>query len=220
MRIALAGDIDGQILSAQHTVESLGGADWLIASGFGTWPDPARLDRATRKHSGPGDFARLYVSGWQAPIQTLYISGSHEDHRWLHRRYTAGHMEVLNNVHWLANGHRTTIGDWDTTLRVTGLGRVYSESTFNGKLNKKSHRHFTRAEFEKACASGPTDLLVLYEPPNEVTKKVIFATRPKLVVHTSRQPEHYELMKTEVIGITKGGIHMFEYKDSIFQKIS
>lgn len=204
MELILAGPVDGKIETLYHKTKQ-SDASWILCTGsWGTWPDPNRLDRGTRKKAGSGDFAKLYVSGWQAPKQTLYIAGAHEDHRWLRDRFRSGNMEVMPNVHFLANGYRTTVGDWDTTVRVTGLGKVYSESTFHGKFNKKSHRHYTRSEFEKAC-TAPTDILLLHEPPNKIVKNLIFATRPKLIVHSSRTPiDFYHIMNVPTIGLVKG----------------
>lgn len=183
---------------------------WVLSTGsWGVWPDPARLDRGTKKNAGAGEFARLYVQGWQAPVQTLFVPGAHEDHHWLRARYKAGNLEVMNNVHCLMNGYMTYIGDWDTKIRVTGFGKVFSESTFNGKFNKKSHRHYTRNEFERACSSGPTDILLCHEFPNTLMKRIIFATRPKLIVYSSRTPMNNptEIMGTMAVGLQKGEIY-------------
>ena len=72
---------------------------------------------------------------------------------------------------------------------MTGFGKVYSEATFNNQWSKKSKRHFNRVEFERACSAGPTDILLLHESPFIVpTKRIIFATRPTIVVYRSPHP--------------------------------
>lgn len=217
MKILLSGPTDGQI---KKTYESLDPTcSWLLCTGnFGTWPDPKRLDRGTRNTVGAGDFAKLYVGGWQAPIQTLYVSGAHEDHSWLRTRFDCGNMEVLPSVHWLANGYRTSIGDWTEVVRVVGFGKVYSESTFNGKFNRKSYRHYTRKEFERACSAGPADLLLLHQAPNnKPTHHIIFATRPKLIVHAvDCKAEPYLVMNIPTIPLAKGEVKEVNYEKGEF----
>jgi len=219
MQILLKGPIDGNIQSIYEdaTPETL----CVVSTGsMGVWPDPHKLDRGTRNKVGHGEFSSLYLTDWQAPIQTFFIEGVHEDHRWLKQCLDRGQIEILPNIHWLCNGAKTDISDWDEALRITGLGKVYSESTFNGKFNKKSHRHFTRREFERACSSGPTDLLVLHQNPDEVLplKKVIFATRPKLVVCSARDNSYTShIQNTPVWHIAKGDSFLVDYKSGIFQ---
>lgn len=175
----------------------------LCTGSFGTWPDPAKVDRPTRKREGAGDFARYYIQGPENRLQTLYVSGVHEDHDWLKNRLHMGNMEVLSNVHWLANGFKTIIGDHEEQLRITGFGKVYSEATFNGKVTSKSKRHYTRSEFEKACSSGPTDILMLHEAPdNEWTRRLVFATRPKIIVHSYyKEKLPYMFMETPTLAL-------------------
>jgi hypothetical protein len=134
------------------------------------------------------------------------VEGIHEDHQWLADRLSTGNLEVLSNIHLLSNGYRTTIGDADNTVRVTGLGKVYSEATFNGNYNSKSKRHYTRSEFERTCSSGPTEILLLHEPPgNEATRKIIFATRPKIIFCSYyKEKSPYILMNTPVIPVAPG----------------
>jgi hypothetical protein len=126
--------------------------------------------------------------------------------------------EVLSNVHWLAQGYRTTIG-WDVPIRVTGLGRAYSEATYNEQYSKRSYRHYTRHDIERACSSGPTDLLVLYEHLDSPgLRNVIFATRPKLILtveHPNRKV-YEEVQGTPVISLGRQCVTLLEYKDGEF----
>ena len=217
MIISVVGPVLGRIEEAlkgiqRHRIP----IDWLLCTGsFGVWPDHAKLDRATRQREGSGDFARWYLQGPENRLQTLFVSGVHEDHDWLKNRLQIGNMEVLSNIHWLANGYKTIIGDHETQLRVTGFGKVYSESTFNGQFTNKSKRHYTRQEFEKACSSGPTDILMLHEPPgNEWTRRLIFATRPKIIVHSGRKvQEPYVFMDTPTLSLSQGEYQFLEYTE-------
>ena len=142
------------------------------------------MDKASRAHAGT-EFASRYIGADPRPITVpvLTIAGVHDDNRWLAHRQSVNNTEILNNVHWLAQGYRTVIGQHGPVCRVTGLGRAYSEATYNDQYSKRSHRHYTRHDMERACSSGPTDLLVLYEHLDAPgIRNVIFATRPKLIV--------------------------------------
>ena len=65
--ICAAGDIHGAIDRFYDDVLaseiSLGANfDWVLHVGdFGIWPDPERIDRATRNHDGAGDFSEWLV---------------------------------------------------------------------------------------------------------------------------------------------------------------
>jgi hypothetical protein len=202
MKILLSGPIEGYLKAFFDHVEEQA-PHWAICAGdFGIFPDPACMDKASRKHAGT-DFSYMYVGADPRPINTpvLTIAGVHDDNRWLNQRKTANNTEILNNVHWLAQGYRTVIG-WDVQLRVTGLGRAYSDATYGGHLGKRSHRHYTRHDVEKACSSGPTDLLVLYEHLDaEGLRNIIYATRPKLILNVEHpHRKHYtEIQGTRVV---------------------
>ncbi len=66
MILFLCGDIHGNIVKFYDDIlaveKNLGfEADWVLQTGnFGIWPDPARIDRATRNHGGAG--CLLYTS--------------------------------------------------------------------------------------------------------------------------------------------------------------
>ena len=163
MKILLTGAIEGE-LDNFYAKASIQNPHWIVCTGsFGIFPDPMKMDRASRNHGGT-DFAKHYIGLAQTPITipTLTIAGCHEDQHWLEYRKSTGNPEILRNVHWLAQGNKTVIG-LDKPLRVTGLGRVYSESTYAGEKKKRSHRHYTRHDIERGCSSGPTDLLIVYE---------------------------------------------------------
>lgn len=213
MKLLLAGEIDGKIVDFYDKIK-VHAPEWVLCTGsFGTWPDPRRVDRGTRQSVGAGDFASLYVKGFNNAVQTVYISGVHEDHAWLKKCQASRQMEVLSGIHWLATGYKTNIGNWDENIRITGFGKVYSESTFNGNIGKRSHRHYTRPEFEKACSSGPTDILLFHEKPtNKAAHQIIFATQPKLIVYSANSAEVETIMGTKAIGLGKSEVYIFDTK--------
>lgn len=184
MNLLLCGPVEGFLTPLFEHAEHED-AHWIVCSGdFGIWPDPDRRDRASRVHAGV-EFASRYVGAEAAPIKipVLTVAGVHDDNRWLNHRQAVNNTEILSNVHWLAQGYKTTIGFDGKPLRVSGLGRAYSEATYNGQFSKRSHRHYTRRDVERACSSGPTDLLVVYEHLDAPgIRNVIFATRPQLIL--------------------------------------
>lgn len=218
MKLAIVGQIDGKLnkLYSNLLPEK---PDWILCTGsFGVWPDPAKIDRATRQKGGEQDFAKLYIDDYNAPIQTLFVSGVHEDHQWLEARYRNKNTEVIDNIYWLANGYKTHIGDLNETVRVSGLGKAYSEKTYKGEITKKSSRHYTKGELERGCTSGPTDILLLHSSPdNPGIRTLIFATRPKLIVHYSLKPIQYEIQHIPTYGILPQQVLYFDYNYGIVQ---
>lgn len=206
MNLLCAGPVQGHYTELFRKAK-VAEAHWIVAAGdFGIYPDPEKIDRGARPHTS-NEFARRYVGALPSPITipVLTIAGAHDDNRWLDSRKAAGNTEILNNVHWLAQGYRTVIG-FEIPLRVTGLGRVYSENTYNEQFNKKSHRHYTRRDVERACSSGPTDLLVLYENLDSPgLRNVIFATRPKLILtaHHLKAPVYDQVQHIPVLTLDR-----------------
>jgi hypothetical protein len=218
MKILLAGPIEGAIDALYAHAAELS-PHWIVCAGdFGIWPDPERMDRASRQHAVK-DFSKHYVGmGEPLNISTLTVAGVHDDNKWLAHRQSVNNTEILNNVHWLAQGYRTTIG-WGDIIRVTGVGRAYSEATYSGESGKRSHRHYTRRDIERACSSGPTDLLVLYEHLDEPgLRNVIYATRPKLILNV-QHPNHKlyeEVQDIPVIQLARNETKLIEYAEDTF----
>jgi len=80
-------------------------------------------------------------------------------------------------------------------------------------VGKRSIRHYTRQEFEKACSSGPTDILLFHEKPtNKITHQIIFATQPKLIVYSSKTLELEKIMGINAIGLGKYETYLFDSK--------
>lgn len=202
MIIFLAGDIYGQLGKFYDKVAQVEEAldkkaDYILQTGnLGAYPDPASISSSMRNHHGAGDFARWYVAEKPAPRPTVFISGKHEDHRWMDGRLSRGRTELLPQLYWLVNGSSLTIGYGNEECVLAGIGKVFSPKTYSegrGK-DKKRLSHYTRAEVERACCIGPVDILLLHEPPKEFRwptgvsnaeglSSVIFATRPKIVIH-------------------------------------
>ena len=145
----------------------------------------------------------MYILRQGVPVPTLSISGVHEDHKWLSAR---DNMELVPNLFWLINGYKTTIGDLKDSIRVTGLGKAFSDATYNYKYNRRSFRHYSRKEVERACFSGPTDILLLYETPDSPgLDHLIFATRPKLICYTHKEQHKNieEIQGIPVLGLKR-----------------
>ena len=220
MIVTLAGPVEGH-LDRLFDAGKADEAAWIVSCGdFGIYPDPARMGRAARAYGGK-EFARRYVGAdpREIRIPVLTVAGVHEDHRFLKERVAANNTQILSNVHYLANGYRTTIGFDGPACRVTGLGRAYSEATYRGEYSKKSYRHYTRHDVERACSSGPTDLLVLYEHPDaEGLRNVIFATRPQLILTVARpnRPIHSEIQGIPVVSLGRGATQAVSWKNNQF----
>jgi hypothetical protein len=73
MVICAAGDIHGAMDRMYQDVlafEAKLGVrfEWLLHVGdFGVWPDPNRIDKATKKHDGAGDFPTWFAERRAAP---------------------------------------------------------------------------------------------------------------------------------------------------------
>ena len=206
MQITLCGPIEGALDDFYGDIEG-SGVQWVVCAGdLGIWPDPARMDKASKKYAAT-DFAKRYVGITNKVIRIpmLTISGVHDDHKWLAQRKSADNTEILSNVHWLANGYRTVIGH-ETAVRVTGMGRAYSEATYGGNFGPKSHRHYTRRDIERGCSSGPTELLVIYEHLDAPgIRNLVYATRPKLILNAEHRPlkTYHEIQGIPVIQLGK-----------------
>jgi len=218
MKLLLSGPIEGHLNDFYNSIKG-SGANWVVCAGdYGVHPDPHYMDRASRKHAGR-DFARMYVGALTPYVTpTLTIAGVHDDHHWLTRRVNSGNTQILNNVHYLHQGFKTTIG-WESELRVTGFGKVYSADTYNGEPGPRYYRHYTRREVERACSSGPTDLLVVYEYLDAPgIRNIIYATRPKLVVtvtHPNREV-YPAIQNIPVVSLKRHETVMVEWKDGVF----
>jgi len=171
MILCAAGDIHGaldQMYEGALTFEAALGVrfDWLLHVGdFGVWPDPNRVDGATRRHDGAGDFPSWVSERRTAPRPTLFIKGNHEDFLWLDAQPTS---EVLPGLHYLRNGHVRELTAGNETLRVGGIGGCHGPSNFerpSRHLQGYAKRHYTRDEIELLSEEINLDIVLTHEAP-------------------------------------------------------
>jgi hypothetical protein len=213
MKILLTGPMDGNILDFYKDKS----ADWVMSTGsMGIWPDPARIDKGTRKHAGPGDFSLLYVKNEELPIPTLFVEGAHDDHEWLNRRKVEGKLDIIPNLTYLVNGNKTLIGDATCEVSIVGLGKVYSFDTLNGLKTKNAIRHYTAKDIEKAMSHKTADILLLHQAPLSYSiVHLVNALKPKLVLHTGTNGI-YNLVGTKVLRLSLGSAIMLKVNGTKF----
>jgi len=169
--LCVAGDIHGAIERFYDDVvafeRSLGVVfDWVLQVGdFGIWPNPGRVDRATLRHDGAGDFPLWLAERRVVPRPTLFIKGNHEDFVWLDAQ---PHSELLPGLHYLRNGAVRELQVGDERLRVGGIGGCFGPSDFgraSGKLQSRAKRHYTQDEIARLAVSPGLDLLLTHDAP-------------------------------------------------------
>ena len=83
MILCAAGDIHGALDRMYEDVLAFEAAlgvrfEWVLHVGdFGVWPDPTRIDKATRNHDGAGDFPLWWAERREAPRRTVFVEGNH-----------------------------------------------------------------------------------------------------------------------------------------------
>ena len=171
MIICAAGDIHGALDRLYDDVlafESHLGVRfaWVLHVGdFGIWPDSERIDEATRRHDGAGDFPRWVAENRPAPRPTLFIKGNHEDFTWLDSR---GRVEVHPNLFYLRNGSSFELRDDDGSIRVGGIGGCFASSKYDrpsADLQAYGKRHYTRDEVERLGAEDRLDIVLTHDAP-------------------------------------------------------
>lgn len=171
MIICAAGDTHGLLDRLYGDVlafeDSLGVRfAWVLHVGdFGIWPDPGRIDGASRRHDGAGDFPAWWAERRQVPRKTVFIKGNHEDFVWLEHQPDP---EVLANLFYLRNGAGFEITDGDESLTVGGLGGCFGSSDYGRRasdLQGYRKRHYTCGEIDALIARGPVDVLLLHDAP-------------------------------------------------------
>jgi hypothetical protein len=108
--------------------------EWVLHVGdFGVWPDPTRIDGATKRHEGAGDFPAWWAERRPAPRRTVFIKGNHEDFVWLDAQPDP---QVLPGLFYLRNGTRLDLSDGEAA-RKEGVGHNYlvEHSAGSGKSN-------------------------------------------------------------------------------------
>jgi hypothetical protein len=211
MIIAAAGPINGNIRDLYTKLAPQ--TDWVLCTGsLGAWPDKSKVNKASKKHGGAGDFPEMYFKQEPVPIRTIFVQGPHEDNRWLSDRKNRGGLDILPNLTLLMTGFRTVI---DQDIRIVGLGGVYSPKYFN---SRKSGKYYTKKNIEMASAGGGTDVLLTHAGPTDPgIRTLIHTTRPKLFIHaTHLRSKVYEVLGVPTIALAKGETIRAEYKDHRF----
>jgi hypothetical protein len=169
--ICAAGDIHGALDRMYTGVLAFELAlavrfEWVLHVGdFGAWPDPDRIDKATKKHDGAGNFPAWFAERRSAPRKTLFIKGNHEDFVWLDAQHDP---EVLPGVFYLRNGRTMDLGEGHQVLRVGGVGGCFGPSNFERRsstLQGYAKRHYTRDEIETLSAHADLDIVLTHEAP-------------------------------------------------------
>jgi predicted phosphodiesterase len=171
MLICAAGDIHGAMDRMYEDVlefETALGArfEWVLHVGdFGIWPDASRIDSATKKHDGAGDFPSWFAGRHAAPRKTIFIKGNHEDFVWLDAQPTP---EVLPGLFYLRNGRTMDLRDGREVIRVGGVGGCYGPADFvrrSTHLRGYAKRHYTHDEIEALCKVEIVDILLVHDAP-------------------------------------------------------
>lgn len=171
MLICAAGDIHGAIDRLYADVLDFEAAlgvrfEWVLHVGdFGVWPDPEKIDRATRNHEGAGDFPAWYAAGRAAPRRTVFIKGNHERFVWLDEQPGP---EILPGLFYLRNGTTIEIYGDRGALKVGGLGGCFGPADYERKsihLQNYAKRHYTRDEIERLSAQQGIDVLLTHDAP-------------------------------------------------------
>lgn len=184
MQIAVFGDIHGQILLAfqlaarwqQETGQEL---DLLLQVGdLGVFPDTARLDRSTRRHSvgfpsglgflqhfttyDPAVAAILNETG--CPL--VFVRGNHEDHAWLDAleekaSAPAFPVDIYQRLYYLKTGVPYHFTRGGPTLTLLGIGRIGRPVAA-----RKDRPHYIQpAEQQRLdqMGQGPLDVLLTHD---------------------------------------------------------
>jgi hypothetical protein len=147
MQIAVFGDIHGQILLAfqlaarwqQETGQEL---DLLLQVGdLGVFPDTARLDRSTRRHSAtfPSGLGFLqHFTTYDPAVAAIlnetrcplvFVRGNHEDHHWLdileqQAATPTFPVDIYQRLYCLTTGVPYTFARRDEMITLLGIGRI------------------------------------------------------------------------------------------------
>jgi predicted phosphodiesterase len=171
MLICAAGDIHGAMDRMYEDVLAFETAlgvrfEWVLHVGdFGVWPDANRIDKATKKHDGAGDFPAWFAERRPAPRKTLFIKGNHEDFVWLDAQHDP---EVLPGLFYLRNGRTMDIGEGREVVRIGGVGGCFGPADLerpSKHLQGYAKRHYTRDEIETLCKAGAVDILLVHDAP-------------------------------------------------------
>jgi len=191
----------------------------LHVGDFGVWPEPNRVDGATRRHDGAGDFARWHAEKRAVPRPTVFVKGNHEDFVWLDAHPTG---EVLPGLHYLRNGRVQILGAGEEAISVGGLGGCHGPSDYGrpgSSLEGYRKRHYTADEIESLASGAGIDILLLHDAPagvriprgrdGEIVSTsagldvLVARTRPRLCFFG----HHHTRVQAEVAGVRCVGLN-------------
>lgn len=164
MFICAAGDIHGAMDRLYDDVLAFEKAlgmrfDHVLHVGdFGIWPDPNRVDKATRKHDGAGDFPVWFAENRAAPRPTIFIKGNHEHFTWLDEQLKAGRRTILPGLTYLPSGDIIDIGEDRDRIRIGGIGGCHGSSNYERRsrdLQGPAKRHFAQRGLARRPSSVP-----------------------------------------------------------------
>jgi len=173
MLVCGAGDVHGNLdqlyALVERMEEELGRrVDLVVQVGdLGVWPDPSRVDRATRAHDGPGEFHRWWRSGGAAPRPTIFVPGNHEDFQFL---LDCESREVLPDLFFLPWGEVTSFEVRSQRLRIGGIGGCFSPTAYvrehpeEPKKRLQRKRRGSRTMSRRAAPPPHTERLALMPP--------------------------------------------------------
>jgi predicted phosphohydrolase len=190
---------------------------WVLQVGdFGVWPDPSKMDSATRKHGGAGDFPFWLEHKCCPPIKTVFIKGNHEDFEWLDSQ----HFEILHGLYYLPNRGHITL---DNEVNIAGFGGCYGPSDYLKspyELHRRRKRHYTKIDLDHLLYSSTrtgVDVLLLHDTPVRLMSKgaltnsvglreLVVGVRPRICFfgHMHQQVDE-ELDGIRCIGLNKVG---------------
>jgi predicted phosphohydrolase len=171
MLLCAVGDIHGAIDRMCDEILAFEAAlgvrfDCVLHVGdFGIWPDPSRVDKATRKHDGAGDFEKWFAERRAMPRKTIFVKGNHEDFDWLDAQPSD---ELLPGLHYLRNGRTIDLGEGRDVVRIGGIGGCYSPSDYPRKSRKligSEKAHYSHDEIEALGKCVGIDILLLHDAP-------------------------------------------------------
>jgi uncharacterized protein len=195
--------------------------DWVLHVGdLGIWPDPNRIDGATRRHDGAGDFLVWLAERRAAPRPTVFVKGNHEDFMWLHRQRRS---ELLPGLHYLPNAEVQEIGAVGEVLRVGGIGGCFGASDYDRPAPSPRGyvgRHYTHDDVRALSAHGDLDIVLAHEAPAGVRfehhsrgdgfvseaaglDELLAATQPRVCLFG----HHHARISSEVAGVPCVGLN-------------
>lgn len=227
MIICAAGDIHGALGRFYDDVLAFEAAlgtrfDWVLHVGdFGIWPDPSKIDGASRRHGGAGDFPTWHTEKRGMPRPTLFVKGNHDDVAWLAAR---GGPEILPGLWHLRNGSTFRLAP--SFLTVGGVGGCYGPSDYgrpSKRLQGYAKRHYARDEIETLAARGHVDVLLLHDAPLGVrfpTHDSVAVGLDELLAAVSPRVcffgHHHARVDAEVAGVRCIGLNIVGRSGNLF----